>query len=339
MFRTFRPVRSGFGPKQVTHTPALANESAVSSPFGTDSERSIVRVALISGGYSSLLGLREPLLGGDRGTAQTIRLMRYLVEGALTDPTFIRFAVDLVRNVPAYDQLGEVGAIFAWVQSNIRYTMDPVSKEKLYPPQELLKIRAGDCDDVSMLLGALALALGYPARLVTLSVDPAAPDEFSHVYVEVEVPPGSDQWLPLDAARPDAQFAQQPPGYFRKRAWSLTDDRHEDLRGLSGYTRRRHSLGQDDGGIDYTPLLQQTLTEIPAITAAAEGQATRMTLPGGASVATAGNSPYSSFITPYTPGALAPAAGYSLQSVSSSTFSALLPWLLIGAVVLAVAKR
>ena len=176
-------------------------------------------------------GYRAPLLAGDQGTQQTIELMRHLIDEALADQNFVNLAVRIVKTVPAYHDLGEAEALYNWVKQNIRFTKDPVTKEKLYSPQDLLKIRAGDCDDISMLLGAFLLALGYPARLITLAANPSQPTEFSHVYIEAEVPPGSGQWLPMDAARADAQFGVAPPTYFRKRAWSLTDQSYQDLGG------------------------------------------------------------------------------------------------------------
>lgn len=299
----------------------------------------------VSGDSANLLGYRVPLMSGDGGTAQTIRVMRRLVDQALTDQTFIRFAVDLVRNVPAYDDNGELSALYGWVLGNIRYTKDPVSKEKLYPPQELLQIRAGDCDDLAMLLGALALALGYPARLITLSADPDFPNEFSHVYTEAECPPGSGEWVPLDAARPGAQFGVEPPRYFRKRAWSLTDDSHEDLkgasmRGLGSYSdiirERFAGLGYDDSG----SILSQSISELPQIIGVVSGQPTSYNPQTGVSST---GTPYASFMTPYTPGYAVPAAGYgalsTVSGLSTSLFSSALPWLLLGVVAVAVMKK
>lgn len=265
--------------------------------------------------------------------------MRRLVDQAQKDAAFVRFAVDIVRNVAAYDEFGEVSALFSWVLGNIRYTKDPVTVEKLYPPQELLKIRAGDCDDISMLVGALAIALGYSARLITIAADPGSPDEFSHVYTEVECPAGSGNWIPLDAARPNAQFGLQPPGYFRKRAWSLTDDSYQDLsgarrlRGLSGY----RSLGD---GVDWGSVISQSIAETPQIIATVTGQPTSARLPYG-TVST--GTPYDSFMTPYTPGYAVPAAGYGIlgatQVASGSLFSSFLPWLLVGGLIFVAVKK
>lgn len=304
------------------------------------------------------LGYRSPLLAGDGGTAQTIAVMRHLVDEAQGDANFVRKAIDIVRNVPAFDDFGEAHAIFSWVHKNIRFTKDPVSKEKLYPPSELLKIRAGDCDDISTLIAALGMSLGYSARLITIGANSQNPQEFVHVYAELEVPAGSGNWVPMDAARVDSEFGVAPPVYTRKRAWSLSDDSYQDLSGLRGdwvpYSeivtahpspgRYKILLRREDGadvgsrpgyGLsgcsscmgqtdpDTDMLLSQALTEVPTIIAAASGQGSSVT------------SPYGSFQTQYTPGYGVPPAGYGSPTYyppQVSPFSGILPWLAIGAI-------
>jgi hypothetical protein len=299
-------------------------------------------------------GYRAPLQGGEDGTAQTVALMRKLIDQAVGNQAFVRQAIDIVRHVPAYNDLAEASTIYDYVTRNIRYTKDPVTKEKLYPPTELLKIRAGDCDDIAMLMGALGIALGYPARLVTISSNSSNPDEFTHVYTELEVPPGSGEWVPMDAARPGAQFGVEPPAYFRKRAWSLTDDSYADLSGcscsgscsscqvgtsglcgLAGYTHvpRHHrlsGLGQD--GVDWGGILSQTIQETPSIIAVASGQPSNVKTAYGTTQTGVG--PYGSFATPYTPGYGVPYAGYGSPSLGSSWLSANWPILGIGLVAL-----
>lgn len=295
------------------------------------------------------VGYRTALLSGERGTAQTIELMRRLIDDALTDPAFVRQAIDIVRTVPAFDDHGEAEAVYNWVRSNIRFTKDPVTKEKLTPPRELLKLRAGDCDDISMLAGAFLIALGYPARLVTVAANANQPNEFTHVYVEGEVPPGSGNWVPMDAARSDSEFAAEPPRYYRKRAWSLTDESYQDLSGLAHantvYLDKRAAvsglgsyatLGQD--GIDWGSIVQQSIAEVPAIISTVQGKPVSMQLPAG-SVSTG---PYGSFVTPYTPGYGIPQAGYSARgtiTVPGTTPSWLIPALLVGGVLLLLGGR
>jgi hypothetical protein len=170
---------------------------------------------------------RAPLLSGDAGVEQTINEMRGLVDEALRDSSIIRLATDIVRSVAAFDDLGEAHAAYNWVRSNIRFTKDPVNKEKLYPPAELLKIRAGDCDDISMLMATLLMAIGYPARFVTVAAS-QNPEQFSHVYVEGNV---NGQWVPMDPARYDSEFGVAPPMVTRARWWNVTDNSYGDLSG------------------------------------------------------------------------------------------------------------
>jgi transglutaminase-like putative cysteine protease len=276
------------------------------------------------------LGYRAPLMNSVAGTAQTIKLMRQLVDQALTDSVFLRTTRDIVASVPAHDELGELEAIFNWTLSNIRFTKDPLTKETLFPPQELLKIRAGDCDDFSMLLAAMALSLGYPARLITVAANEGEPQEFSHVYAEVELPAGSGNWVPMDAARPGAQFGKSPEIYFRKRAWSLVDDSYQDL---NGNTRRRGLgsygpvRGLGDDSIDWGSIITQSIQQVPQDIAVAEGQPTALKSPYG----TVATGPYASFATAYTPGATIPQAGYTASLTSNSWF---LPLVILGLILM-----
>ena len=280
--------------------------------------------------------------------------MRKLVDQAVSDQRFVRLAKEIVRGVLPYNDIGEASAVYEYVKRNIRYTKDPVTKETLYPPLELLKLRAGDCDDIAMLMGAIMIALGYPARLVTIAASADNPEEFSHVYLEAEVPPGSGQWIPMDAARPGAQFGLEPPIYYRKRAWSLTDNSYQDLSGCecggrcgcSTVGARKFSglagvatisgLGQD--GFDWGSLLQTSIQETPALIAAASGQPSSYRTPT-TSVQTG---PYASYATPYTPGYGTPAAGYGYPSSPSASLSADMPILLLiglGALLLLGGRR
>lgn len=220
-----------------------------------------------------------PLAGGDTGIAQTIAQMRSLVDAALRDSSIIRLATDIVRNVQAFDDPAEAQAIYQWVLQNIRFTKDPVGKEKLYPPAELLQIRAGDCDDIAMIMATLLMAVGYPARFITVAANPTDPRQFSHVYTEAEV---AGQWIPMDAAHANASFGVGPSQIYRKRAWSLTDSSYQDLSGLGTYQRvRARTPGMGDAALDAA--IAAAAADVPSAIAAATGN------------------PYATFMTPYTP--------------------------------------
>jgi hypothetical protein len=171
-----------------------------------------------------------PLADGDQGTAQTIALIRQLVDRGMKDPAVNRTALSILQNVPPHDEEAEVRAIYDWVRGHIRFTKDLYGKETLRPAAAILEVGAGDCDDINgILLPALLGTVGYRARLVTVASQAEAPDQFSHVYAEVCV---GGQWIPLDAARPYAAFGKAPMNFMRKRIWDLQSSVYQDVKGL-----------------------------------------------------------------------------------------------------------
>jgi transglutaminase superfamily protein len=219
---------------------------------------------MLAGSHSSAL-YATPLLGGDSGTEQTIRLIRSLVDSAWKDPIVNRTAIEIVRGagVNQYDSMGQVRAIYDWVHGNFYFVNDPISKETLRPTRDLLQMRAGDCDDINgIVLPSLLGNLGYDVRVVTIAADPSAPDAFSHIYCEVYL---DGAWYPLDAARPDASFGVAPPNYFRREWWSLTDAGHGPYEGdgaMSGYNfalRGLNGMLQSIGGQSVQPAIQGTI--------------------------------------------------------------------------------
>jgi hypothetical protein len=177
-----------------------------------------------------------PLLAGDAGTAQTIDKIRQLVDDAWKDSFINRSAIDIVRQagVQQYDTRGQVMALYNWVRTNMYFVNDPVSKEALRPARELLAMQAGDCDDINaILLPALLGSIGHECRLVTIAADARDPSVFSHIYSEVNI---DGEWIPIDAARPGAQYGKAPERWSRRAHWSLTDSSHSDYPRLSGLT-------------------------------------------------------------------------------------------------------
>jgi Transglutaminase-like superfamily len=180
-----------------------------------------------------------PLAWGDDGTAQTIAVLRGLVDDAWKDPFVNRTAIEIIRNAGAqpHDSQAQIAAIYDYARS-FYFVNDPITKEALRPTRELLQLKAGDCDDINAnVLPALLGSIGFETRLVTVASDARMPDYFSHVYCEVFI---DGEWYPLDAARPGAVIGVAPESFFRRQWWSLTDDSHEDYPGgadgtMSGY--------------------------------------------------------------------------------------------------------
>jgi transglutaminase superfamily protein len=171
-----------------------------------------------------------PLLDGDRGTAQTIAVIRKLVDQALKDPFVHQAALSIVGGAQQYDESAEAQQIFAWVLQNIRYTRDPVGKEVLRPARVILQLGAGDCDDINgILLPSLLGVVGIETRVVTIASNIADPNQFSHIYCEALV---DGAWIPLDAARSGTAYGSAPPNFYRKRVWSLADAHYQDVSGM-----------------------------------------------------------------------------------------------------------
>jgi len=138
---------------------------------------------------------------GWRGTERTVEHVQALIRSGARDFYVRQKAIDILLEKPVKpkDYLGEIQALFEWVQRHIRYTKDTFQVEVLHSARRMLELRAGDCDDMTILLGAMLEAIGHPVRLVLSGPDPLKPDLFTHIYLEVF---HKGRWIPLDATMP-----------------------------------------------------------------------------------------------------------------------------------------
>jgi hypothetical protein len=282
-----------------------------------------------------------PLMHGDAGVAQTIGLMRQIIDDAVKDPVVNGVAIDFVRGVTdTFSRDQKAQAIYTAVAMRWTYVEDPVGpfgpKETLRPVRLLLQTFAGDCDDATMLICSLCGTIGIPCRIVTIAADPSSPREFSHVYPEAEIAP--NRFVAMDVARPGSSYASAPPRYFRKRVWSLESKEYADLAGalrgcgccggaprpsrLNGYAM----LGDDSTTAQDLQASASVESGIAQIVSAAQGQPT---LPYNYAT---GSSPYASFLPA---GTIAP-AGYPTASLSTTISPNLLWPVVIGIALIAL---
>ena len=188
--------------------------------------------------------LRQPVIflrkipEGYPGTLRTVEHIKQLIRQGAKDFHVRQTAIDVLfqRRVQAKDYVGEIKALFEWVQQNIRYTKDTFRLEVLHSARRMLELRAGDCDDFSILLGAMLEAVGHPVRLVLTGPDPQRQDLFSHIYLEVYC---KGRWIALDATMPHA-MGWAPRTSVRKvvaidrRPTMMADDM--ELRGIGAAT-------------------------------------------------------------------------------------------------------
>jgi hypothetical protein len=141
---------------------------------------------------------------GKRGIIETVSLMRQLVEQYKTDPEIRGTALSLVAMCREKDPVGEIEAIFYFVRDCIRYVMDVYAVETVHTPDQVLKIRQGDCDDKSVLLAALLESIGYETAFKVTGYH--GPD-YEHVYVFVR---GYGLAAHLDATEPEPAGWEAP---------------------------------------------------------------------------------------------------------------------------------
>lgn len=261
--------------------------------------------------------LTTPLWNGDRGVEKTIQMIRDVVDSGVKDPVVNSAAIGILKNrgVENFDREAKLRALYDFVSwPNFLYVEDPVGpkgpKETIRTPRTLLRLKAGDCDDYTVLLAALAGTIGISTRAVTVAADPSLPSDFSHIYPEAEVSPGV--WVPMDAARPGAAFGLPALKYFRKRIWSLTNPSYQDVAGMGckncGCKKCNKTAPRVSSLNGYAIIgLGDDTSEICAV-----GQSVSSIIDSFT------GSPYDSYQTGCSPAIAAPAAGYPSATLSLS---------------------
>lgn len=151
---------------------------------------------------------------GDRGTKATLDVMVRLITAASMHPDVRDMALKIMRP----DKLKPATSIHAlreWTRLVMPFVRDPVTAEALTDPVaaihriELQGRAPGDCDDVAMLVAAMALSVGFRTRLVVVGFSHTAPltgldskDPFLHIWCEVAPPTGVVAWTEMDTTRP-----------------------------------------------------------------------------------------------------------------------------------------
>lgn len=194
--------------------------------------------------------VRMGLSGGDRGTSETIQVIRELVDQGCEDLFINQLAGGIVRNIDPQDLEGRARAIYSAVQRRVKFVPDIYHKETLRPARVIWQQGFGDCDCMIVLLASMLLTVGFLVRLVTIAADAEDFTQFSHIYLELLL---NNDWVPVDLARPGARFGRDPGYHERRHVWSLVDgDDYEEpaVVGVNGLGRlalaRLGYMGQDE---------------------------------------------------------------------------------------------
>ena len=84
--------------------------------------------------------------------------------------------------------------------------------ELLHTARRMLELQAGDCDDMTILLGAMLVATGHPVRIALTGFRPNKPHVYSHIYPEVNV---KGKWIALDTTM-DRPIGWAPPALWKR---------------------------------------------------------------------------------------------------------------------------
>lgn len=131
------------------------------------------------------------LASGEKGNHQTIKLMQKIARQRSGDPTIRKFALNILSfyQVPSQDYAKEALAIGDYVKEKVRYVRDPDGIEYLQDPVDMIKQMAkgeaqGDCDDMSLLIATLLLAIGHRPFFRTVRYNNHF-GHYNHIYVVV----------------------------------------------------------------------------------------------------------------------------------------------------------
>jgi transglutaminase-like putative cysteine protease len=149
---------------------------------------------------------------GPRFTKWTLDQMEKLTLAGCRDLALVDLAGEIaMESAAARDTLGQAAGLLQWVRETVYYLPDPVGVELVREPGALISRGAGDCDDMSVLLAALASCIGIPVRFVAIAT---TPEGFDHVYPELWID-ALDAWLPADAAVPGVPIGWSAPAVQR----------------------------------------------------------------------------------------------------------------------------
>ena len=133
---------------------------------------------------------------GKAGTVATLKIMRQITKAGKTSLPVRNLALSLVSELPQKDWFNELKILHKYVRDQIRYVKDIRGVETVQTPDVTLSLRAGDCDDKSVLLAAMLEAIGHPTRFIAIGFQP---DDFVHVYPESRI---GTSWVPLETTEP-----------------------------------------------------------------------------------------------------------------------------------------
>ncbi len=172
---------------------------------------------------------RYSISGGKKGTAETIAKMQELVTEGKRERK-VRMALhDIIKGCTPKDYLCYARSAYTFCRDKITYVFDPAGVELIENPKYILETKVADCDSICVLLATLCEQMGFPCRFVTIKADLSRPDEYSHVYMQANIP--KHGWVSMDCTMPNKEFGWEPDKQFPRTYWPASKDAPESHEG------------------------------------------------------------------------------------------------------------
>lgn len=115
-------------------------------------------------------------------TKETLDLMEKFIKSGRSDSKLCHMARRIAAGARTPQEAAEM--VHSWVRTWIKYRPDPPGAELVQDAEATLRIKAGDCDDLATMAGALLRCLGHDVE--PLAVWWKVPDRsrFTHAVVK-----------------------------------------------------------------------------------------------------------------------------------------------------------
>jgi transglutaminase-like putative cysteine protease len=123
-----------------------------------------------------------------------------------SDPIIKQVADKIAAQSCKESKICQAKAIYYFTRDNIKYVSDPIGKEYLEDPKEVLATAAADCESGAILLASLQEAIGIDAQLVFIP---------SHAFVRIKLDKARakykiDDYIYLDWTCNSCDFGEIP---------------------------------------------------------------------------------------------------------------------------------
>jgi len=168
----------------------------------------------------------------NRLTQLTAARMRWAIVDGAINPLVVEVtngALAAAGLTIASPQIEITRAVWGWIRAHVAFVSDETvlvdalglegELELLITPPVLLSMArpAGDCDDFTMLAGAMLLAAGIPrVEVTTVAADPTDHTRWSHVYLTATL--GNGARVVMDCSHGE-WFGWEAPQYYARRYW------------------------------------------------------------------------------------------------------------------------